>query len=152
VNKFLSVQEFCTCDSGDYYECEVCHSRYKTLRGMDFHRLKMHEVTKSYDGTPIAVFECDKCAKKFSSTTGRNKHMLSVHQRIVGSMKQYDCPICELPFSNKFNMERHCFAHHGIRKRGSGKIFPDFKCELCMQTFKQKANLTKHVRIHHCVR
>ncbi|NXS04419.1 ZN282 protein, partial [Oxylabes madagascariensis] len=79
---------------------------------------------------------CTECGKRF-----RLKINLIIHQRSHAKEGPYECPVCEIGFSNK----RHLDLHHSIhvKDRAFGA-----KCPYCKKFLSCSMSLQRHLQTH----
>ncbi|XP_066245736.1 zinc finger protein 214-like [Euwallacea similis] len=83
--------------------------------------------------------KCDICDKSFSTLWNMQRHKLN-HT----GEKRFECPYCQMRYSQKHIMEKH------IRSRHTGER--PFKCDQCPKTFTAKSNLNSHYKTHQGIR
>ncbi|XP_072392597.1 uncharacterized protein [Diabrotica undecimpunctata] len=137
-----------------YYECDVCHTKYKSsssfvlhynihinkklhcchLCGKNFQRgahLKRH-VDRLHYG--IRRYSCDYCDQTFTSKTTKDEH-LNTHT----NSRPYMCDTCGKSFRQSSSLYVHKMFHKDI--------FP-FSCNVCEKKFRRMGELKKHKFIH----
>lgn len=136
------------------FECDVCKSRFKTNKGLIYHKQIMHENLEK-------AFECKECGKTFYRKTQLNMHVkvhygkmykcdecgasfnrkdnLRSHIKMHLGQKDYSCSECDKKFVRSDNLKKHMLTHSSERP---------FDCNICMKKFKDKAYLKSHMEIH----
>ena len=92
------------------YECNVCGERFSQKWGMKLHCLRKHEKSTSSDAVKKKMKKaCSICGNLLCSTSSLKQHM-----RVHTGEKPFQCDTCDMKFSCKGNLERHCFKMHGM--------------------------------------
>lgn len=112
-------------DCSEPLQCEICGKKFKTLEGVEKHRL-FHQK----------VFECEPCKLMFTT-----KMRLYIHNRKFHSAEKdvkLECEICDIKFNN-----RTAYNMHKVRHRYTCPI------KSCGQMFQSKHLLELHnAKVH----
>ena len=106
------------------YPCGVCNKSYSQKSKPRFHEKNVHEAS-------VAETTCRICDKHLASTQSRKRHEAIVH----GSVKPFQCEICNSSFSVKSNLEGHKRSTHGEET---------LKCQRCQSEFCYAFSLNEH--------
>ncbi|XP_073823862.1 uncharacterized protein isoform X2 [Musca autumnalis] len=99
--------------------------------------------TPPSDLSKLAVkYTCHICNKSFTAQSSRNRHVKRQHEKVT----RIDCALCELSFSNLYNLRAHQKSVHFSAFVKVGNII---KCPQCRLTYKTEASLIKHILSKH---
>lgn len=113
-------------DSGRWFHCDMCTSKYKTKRTIIRH-LRIRHVNKDKDR-----LSCSTCNKSFLREHDLHKHS-SIHNT--------QCKVCGKAFASRANLMRHVNEIHNQLK--------SFTCEHCQISYGQKSTLKTHINSVH---
>ncbi|KFM76536.1 Protein suppressor of hairy wing, partial [Stegodyphus mimosarum] len=114
----------------DLHVCYICSRQFNRKGNLNRH-LKFHTEVLIKDMNQFGVMYT--CA----SGSGGSTH-LSQSQKYASS-PPYICEVCNKPFTQKGNLNRHLKFHTGARP---------FVCRVCNRGFTLKQNLERHFRVH----
>lgn len=83
------------------YICEECSERFKTSKGLEIHKNKIHPKSPNQ-------FSCSKCSKSFKSKNLLKSHQNQVHDKATRIL----CSKCEKYFCNKAILAKHIKVFH----------------------------------------
>ena len=86
--------------------------------------------------------KCEICHRIFEGKHREDnlkRHVKRVHEEII--QKDFDCKICDKPFTSPGAMERHKIVVHDGKK--------EFSCEICGKDFFRKSTLKLHIKNVH---
>ncbi|XP_021966457.1 zinc finger protein 2 homolog isoform X2 [Folsomia candida] len=143
---------------GRAYQCRICKTKFRGLKGLAAHLVMRHE-----DGEK--KLSCVKCEKKFCLEENlarhlklheveeikplvcdlcddrcENEELLKKHMAMTTHTKRFECTQCPQKCRNRVALERHLNTHT--------KEKPD-KCPHCDHTAADKYNLQDHIARAH---
>ena len=124
------------CRNENLFECEICHSKFKTKKPYENHQLELHGIPRPKDSksrrTPTTEKKvCPECGDEVLHLPA---HMKQKHS----SEKQYSCQHCDKAFKCKQSMLSHVMHRH------SGSI------STCPHCHSKVKNLNYHLRTLQC--
>ncbi|XP_073842885.1 uncharacterized protein [Musca autumnalis] len=91
------------------YICEICHKRFATQKGLDKHDHVSHPGASSTQTS--AKYNCEICGRCYTDDIRTlRKHMRIKHPLSIDT--EHICEICNLRFTTKFGLYRHCKSKH----------------------------------------
>ena len=108
------------------FHCAVCNKDFPTQIKYKYHIKTVH-------GESV---KCEKCNKVYKSLKYYKKHFRYAHEGV----KNYNCKLCNVKFSNSSQLNDHNMQVHGSSSS---------QCEECGKSFKTKSYLEHHVRNMH---
>lgn len=118
-----------THSSDFYFECSICHLKYKREEGLKQHHIRVHSETE-------AKFMCDHCGKRY-----KLKLDLLLH---IGRTHMCNIQICRFCGKAVKDVKGHEWRH----QKRSRKTNMDFPCNLCFKKFRSKTKLDNHLLMH----
>ena len=123
------------------YPCEKCETIFPSLRRLNQHIAKIHELKKN-------CHVCHICQMRFSKRGTLESHMSKSHAVSIANdkvevddeeeePKSFECEQCPKKFNFKQNLLRH------IRLIHEGKNYI-YECQHCTKIFKSQAGLYRH--------
>lgn len=139
------------------FKCDQCSLSYRKESKLQQHKASCHAVKR--------CFVCGKCGKVLSSKANlvrhENKHL---------GLKPFQCPLCEVAFSERLSLRKHIKAHQDdvFFCKKCDSIFTSegaldeheknhmcsgiHKCQSCDRTFSSKNGLSRHKQSHGVIR
>ena len=108
--------------------CESCGVGFAHASSLSRHKAIMH---KNY------LFQCITCHKSFNRKDGLRRHEAAMHG---GRRDGFTCVVCSQLLPTKFELHRHCDAHHSKAKK--------FPCSHCDKVFVKSSDLIRHGKCH----
>lgn len=112
-----------------FFECSICHLKYKREEGLKQHHVRVHSETE-------AKFMCDHCGKRY-----KLKLDLLLH---IGRTHMCNIQICRFCGKAVKDVKGHEWRH---QKRNLKSIM-DVECHLCLKKFRSKTKLDNHLLMH----
>ena len=98
----------------------------------------------------MSNFKCLKCGKKFYYKKNYDYH---IDRGVCKKSKKFECNICGVSCTKKYNLKRHIIKCHSIDKCNIDRhirindISEDFvTCSVCGKKFMNNSNLNKHLK------
>jgi len=139
-----------------FFECEICHVKYKSEDGLKRHHIRIHSDHES-------KFICEHCGRSYKLKIDLTHHMKRTHvlelqicrfcgkkvkdvkghewrhQKRNREIKyEYPCHLCRKKFHHRSRLDNHLMLH----KKG-------FKCEICNKEYSGTRELMSHKRFKH---
>lgn len=139
-----------------FFECKICHVKYKSEDGLKRHCVRTHsnrkprfvcehcgrsyklkiDLTHHMKRTHVSELQiCRFCGKKVNDIKGHEWR----HQKRNHEIKyEYSCHLCRKKFHHRSRLDNHLILH----KKG-------FKCEDCGKEYSGTRELMSHKRLKH---
>ena len=114
------------------YECEKCGKIFKSLDGLEQHKVTHDENRKR--------FHCQLCTNDYTTPQALEKHILKFHEG--KDFRHFQCDLCGSKFESKSKLAHH----HDIRHN---KDYKGVECDLCKKTLKTVQSLELHKKLVH---
>ena len=135
------------------YECNVCGERFSRKWNVKLHCLRKHEKSTSSDAVKKKMKKaCSICGNLLCSTSSLKQHM-----RVHTGEKPFQCDTCDMKYSCKGNLERHCKEQHGASSHGDAATKSqsqslaaeqDRTCPICGMVFDSPSRMKRHMIQH----
>lgn len=122
------------------FMCKFCETMFSEKHHLDSHVNSMHR--DEADHKP-EEFACEVCSKVFFRYSNYWTHKKG-HDK--DTRNAYKCEKCNVTFSTKSNLNRHCnFKHEKVPNSDVEKPYP---CNVCDERFSRNVSLKLHMRFH----
>ncbi|CAL8109923.1 unnamed protein product [Orchesella dallaii] len=117
------------------YVCRFCKESFPSMRGLQTHKLVIHQTEMAASGK---CYLCSNCGQCFSTVALLRRHVKTKHENI----HRFTCETCGKGFESKHAIESHKIIHNLDRKQ-------EFVCEVCGVAYSHKRSLEQHkVKFH----
>ena len=165
-------------EENGYLDCKICKLSFPSKKKLNTHIDAVHtyKVKNQIDRVheEKTQFDCGICKLSLSSKKQLNTHIYTVHiktdsedmdnqsgapkvknqiERVDEEKNQFDCGICELPFSTMQRLNTHIYAVHNNKVEYQiEKVHEEknqFDCGICELPFSSKQRLNTHIYTVH---
>ncbi|KAK1135036.1 hypothetical protein K0M31_007808 [Melipona bicolor] len=112
-----------------YFECKICHVRYKSENSLKRHDMRTH-------GDYESKYVCELCGRSYKLKTDLTYHMKRSHAS--------ELQICRFCGKEVRNVKGHEWRH---QKRSKEARY-EYTCHLCRKKFLHRSRLDNHLRLH----
>ncbi|XP_012272354.1 zinc finger protein 502 isoform X2 [Orussus abietinus] len=116
-------------DQKPWYECEICHEKFKHQMSLKAHRERIHE------GKVNPLFQCDICNVTYKVKQRLENHIKNKH---IGE-RRYKCAQCGKGFCETKSLHSHVLLHTGAKP---------YMCKYCGMSFRRKDSQDQHHKKH----
>ncbi|XP_025160430.1 zinc finger protein 888-like isoform X8 [Harpegnathos saltator] len=112
-----------------FFECDICHVKYKSMYGLKRHYIRNHSDHESR-------YICEHCGRSYKLQIDLTHHMKRTHSSLL--------QICRFCGKAVKDVKGHEWRH----QRRTREIKYDYSCHLCRKKFLHKNRLDSHLKLH----
>lgn len=112
-----------------FFECEICHVKYKSEDGLKRHYVRIHSDYESR-------FVCEYCGRSYKLKIDLTHHMKRIHV--------LELQICRFCGKKVKDVKGHEWRH----QKRNRDIKYEYSCHLCRKKFHHRSRLDKHLMLH----
>ncbi|XP_014471777.1 PREDICTED: zinc finger protein 253-like [Dinoponera quadriceps] len=113
-----------------FFECDICHVRYKSVHGLQRHYMRNHSEHESR-------YICEHCGRGYKLQIDLTHHVKRTH-----SSQLQICRFCGKAVKD---VKGHEWRH---QRRSQGEIKYEYPCHLCRKKFLHRSRLDSHLKLH----
>lgn len=110
-----------------FFECRICHIKYKSADGLKRHYIRIHS---DYD----SKFVCEHCGHRYKLKIDLTHHIKRTHTSQL--------QICRFCGKEVRDVKAHEWRHQKRNRK------PRHECHLCRKRFHHRSRLDKHLMLH----
>ncbi|XP_076673540.1 uncharacterized protein LOC143371803 isoform X9 [Andrena cerasifolii] len=114
-----------------FFECDVCHVKYKSECSLKRHKLRMHSGQES-------KYVCEHCGRCYKLKMDLSEHVKKIHMTAP--------QICRFCGKAVKDVKAHEWKHQNHKRYREAKY--NLSCHLCQKKFCHRSRLDCHLRRH----
>lgn len=168
MTSFQGVRFNCGSSVDSQHSCPGQRKKLTDRKSLKVTGARHHESVEPYDDTAEMIdikstttasggYKCPYCAKLYS-----RKYGLKIHIRTHTGFKPLQCRICQRPFGDPSNLNKHVRLHAaaaatsvvGVRGNGTAAALQairesPYRCRYCGKVLVRRRDLERHIRSRH---